>query len=119
MRFDAWILALAEPEGAVARLLHGSEASVVPPSDVDAIAAVIERRFLQHRAGERGVPVAANERFSRSARAAAFFGALDIVVGPAPRPIRSKSRAPYRARDGHEARQARSGLQTVATDRQG
>ncbi len=120
MRFDAWLLALAHPGSATARLLRGSEASVVAAADVEAIAAVIERRFLQHRAGERGTPVAVAERFSRRARAAAFFGALDLVVPPPRRPAPAMVRAPQRAsdtREGREARAARSGLEAVASDR--
>lgn len=86
MRFEAWILALAGRDSAVSRLLRGSAASVVPASDVDGIAEVIDRRYAQHLAGERGTPVAVDERFSRRARAAAFFGALDSVVRPPFRP---------------------------------
>ena len=100
MRFDAWILALAEQDGAVARLLRGSAAQVISSSDVEGVAEAIKRRYEQFERGERGTPVAIDRRFSRRARAAAFFGALDSVVGPPPHPMPAK---PLAASETHRA----------------
>jgi len=86
MRFPAWILALAEPSSAVARLLRGTSACVLPAGAVEAQSEFIAARFLEHRAGIRGTPVATDLRFSRSTRAAAFFGALETVLRPSSPP---------------------------------
>ena len=95
MRFNTWILALAEPQSAVACLLRGSAADVVSAGDTPTIAAVLARRYRQYQAGERGTPVAVDRRFSRRARADRFFGALDgIVCGPrredSPQPLQQR-----------------------------
>ncbi len=83
MRFEAWILALAEPASAVAHLLRGSAAHVVSADDAAAIASVLERCYRQHLAGGRGAPLAIDERLGRRARAERFFDALDDVLrGP-------------------------------------
>ena len=50
VRFDSWLLALAEPGSAIAQVLEGTSADVVVP-EVDAIAAAIVRRYRDHRAG--------------------------------------------------------------------
>jgi hypothetical protein len=81
MRFDAWLLALAEPWSATARLLEGSTADVVSGGDEAAVAQVIARRYEEFRLGRRAVPLAIDQRFSRAARADSFFGALDQALG--------------------------------------
>lgn len=81
MRFEAWLLVLAEPSHASARLLAGSSADIVSDADGAAIADVIARRFAEFRAGRRAVPLAVDQRYSRAARAEAFFGALDQLLG--------------------------------------
>jgi PST family polysaccharide transporter len=87
MQFNAWLLALAAPRSAVARLLEGSRADVVAPDDVDAIAGVLVRHYQEHARGERGVPLALDPRFSRQAQANRLFGALEAITGaPARRP---------------------------------
>jgi len=83
MRFDAWMLALAEPESATARLLQGSTAHVVSDSDIAGIAAVIDQCYVRFLAGERGTPVAVDTRFSRATRGKEFFDALEDLLGPA------------------------------------
>ena len=88
MRFDAWMLVLAEPESATARLLEGSSAHVVSGKDVAAIASVIDECYMRFCAGERGSPVAVDERFSRVARGKQFFDALEDLLVPAPVPLR-------------------------------
>jgi len=41
MRYEAWLLALAEPRSATAQLLRDTPADVVRPDDVDALAGVL------------------------------------------------------------------------------
>jgi glycosyltransferase involved in cell wall biosynthesis len=76
VRFDAWLLALADPGSATERLLAGSGADVVPPDDPAAIAAVIRRRYEEHRRGVRPVRVAADDRFSRRTQAGRLLDAI-------------------------------------------
>ncbi|MBK5189278.1 MAG: hypothetical protein JJD97_13620 [Gemmatimonadaceae bacterium] len=80
VRFDSWLLALAEPESAIAQLLRGTSADVVPPR-IDAIAAAIARRYRDHRAGVRPQRVARDDRFSRAAQARIL---LDAIAALAP-----------------------------------
>ena len=47
VRFDSWLLVLAEPRSATAQLFRGTTADVVAPNDVDGMADVIERRYLE------------------------------------------------------------------------
>jgi len=68
VRFDSWLLALAEPGSAIAQVLEGTTADVVVPQ-VDAIAAAISRRYRDHRAGVRPTRVAQDDRFSRATQA--------------------------------------------------
>jgi hypothetical protein len=80
MRFDAWILALAEPESATARLLAGSGADVVSPRDPDAIAGVLAERYREFRAGIRPTRLGGNGRFSRREQARRLFDAVDAQL---------------------------------------
>ncbi|MHB1296946.1 MAG: oligosaccharide flippase family protein [Gemmatimonadaceae bacterium] len=114
MRFEAWILALAEHDGAVARLLAGSAAQVISSSDIAGVATAIKRRYEQFERGERGTPLAIDQRFSRRARAAAFFGALDSVVGPPPYRVAK----PPLAREPHREWDDAIALEPAAAERQ-
>lgn len=80
MLFDAWLLALADPGSATAELLLDTDAHVARPSDLDGIAAVIERRYAEHAAGLRPRRLATNPRLSRRAQAAALFDAIARVT---------------------------------------
>jgi glycosyltransferase involved in cell wall biosynthesis len=82
MRFDAWLLALAEPGSATGLLLAGTGADVVEPHDVDAMTAVLRQRYLEHARGVRPRPIARDERFSRRNQAAILFDAIEARVGP-------------------------------------
>ena len=86
MCFEAWLLALAEPESATALLLRGSGADVVAPDDVDGMAAVLRERYQEHRAGVRPAPIARDERFSRRHQAGLLLDALEACVRGAERP---------------------------------
>lgn len=80
-RFEAWLLALAEPGSATEKLLAGTDADVVPPEDVDAIARVIASRFAEFRAGVRPSALNSDGRFDRTTQSTHLFNALDHVLG--------------------------------------
>lgn len=82
LRFDAWLLALAERESASELVLRGTGADVVDPDDVDGITAALRRRFLQHRSGESPVALAPETELSRAHQAKRFFDAVDEVLSP-------------------------------------
>jgi hypothetical protein len=79
VRFDSWLLALAEPESAIAQLLKGSSADVVVPR-IDSIAAAITKRYRDHRAGVRAERVARDDRFSRTTQARILLDAVANVI---------------------------------------
>jgi glycosyltransferase involved in cell wall biosynthesis len=84
-RFDAWLLALAEPNSATETLLADTHADVVPPEDVDAIARVIAARFAEFRAGVRPVALNRDGRFDRATQSAHLFDAFERVLAPGAR----------------------------------
>ena len=69
VRFDAWLLVLADPDSATADLLRDTEADVVEPRDVATIAQVIERRYRQFVAGVRPTAINRDGRFDRRRQA--------------------------------------------------
>jgi hypothetical protein len=85
-RFDAWLLALAEPNSATARLLEGTDADVVPAADAAAIERVISARFAEFRAGIRPVALNRDGRFDRTVQSERMFEVLEgISASPARR----------------------------------
>lgn len=90
VRFEAWLLALAERDSATERILRDTEADVVPPSDISTIAAVLRTRYEQFVAGTRPGRIARDVRLSRRFQAAVLLDALERCVHPSPirqRPI--------------------------------
>ncbi len=81
MRYDAWLLALAECDSATELLLRETAADVVPPEDLDSLTEVLRARFADHRAGRHPEPIACETRFSRSAQAERLFDALEQITG--------------------------------------
>jgi hypothetical protein len=79
-QFDAWILALAEPRSATARLLAGSDADIVSPDDEEGIARAIVRRAEQFRAGVRPASLNHDGRFDRAPEAERLLAALERVA---------------------------------------
>lgn len=77
VQFEAWLLALSPTGSATAQLLAGSGADVVDPEDVDAIAAVVAKRFDEYRSGVMPRSINADGRFDRRVQAEALFQALD------------------------------------------
>lgn len=84
MRFDAWLLTLTEPGSATAQLLQDTDADLVGPSDVAAIAAAIRKRYEMHRRGIAPVRVARDDRFSRAKQAEILLDAIERVSAQAP-----------------------------------
>jgi hypothetical protein len=95
LRFDAWVLALAEPTSATGLLLELTAADVVAPNDLDGIVAVLRKRYREHAAGVRATRVAAEGRFSRRAQAEVLLDAMARCAGTAParRPVAFGSRS--------------------------
>jgi hypothetical protein len=82
MLFQTWILAVASPGSATAGVLSETDADVVPPGDVEAIARVLRRRYEQFAAGARPQRIGGTDRFSRRRQAELLFDAIDRVVAP-------------------------------------
>ena len=82
VRFEAWLLALAERESAVELLLRDTAADVVSSRDCDGIAAVMRRRYSQYATGARPARIAVDQRFSRRVQAELLLDALERCVRP-------------------------------------
>jgi hypothetical protein len=80
IRFNAWLLVLAEPGSATAELLSDTTADVVDPEDVDGITRVLRERFEDFRNGVRPVSINHDGRFNRAIQAAHLYDALNSVV---------------------------------------
>ena len=84
MRFDAWLLALAERGSATEALLRGTGADVVEPSDEARVAEVLRVRFDEFRAGRRPVALNRDGRFDRATQSARMLSLLEEIAA-APR----------------------------------
>ena len=80
MRFDAWLLALADPGSATARLLEDTDADVVAAGDADGIERVIAARFADFKAGVRPKALNRDGRFDRANQSARLFDALEELT---------------------------------------
>jgi len=80
VQFNAWLLVLAVEESATADVLRNTSADVVDPHDVDGIAAVIERRYLQYARGEKPEAVGKDGRFDRVRQVDVFLDHLRPIV---------------------------------------
>lgn len=81
VRFPAWVLALSAPESATALLLSGTDADVASPRDVASIAAIMDRRYLEHVAGVIPEAIGRDVRFSRAHQARILFDAVESRLG--------------------------------------
>lgn len=77
VQFPAWLLILAEEGSATEVLFRGTEADVVHPSDVEAIAARIKERYEQFCRGDRPVALNADGAFDRSRQSRILFDAIE------------------------------------------
>lgn len=80
LRFNAWLLALTNPDSATAQVLAGTGADVIAPEDLEGIAAAIRRRYLAYAAGQRPRRLLVREDLSRRAQADKFFDALVTCI---------------------------------------
>jgi hypothetical protein len=80
IRFPAWVLALSAPGSATAELLEGTGADVAASGDADAIAAIIRRRYREHRSGVLPQPLGQDVRFTRRHQAGILFNAVEQRV---------------------------------------
>jgi glycosyltransferase involved in cell wall biosynthesis len=80
LRFDAWLLILADEPSATARVLRETDADVIAPQDVDGIARVIRHRYQQFARGERPRAVGADGRFDRSVQANVLLHRIAAAV---------------------------------------
>ena len=83
LRYNAWLLALAEPSSATAQLLNGTGADLVMPDDVTGITAVLRERYLEFTLGRRAPALAGIPRLTRRHQAGVLFGAIEAITGPA------------------------------------
>jgi hypothetical protein len=79
IRFDSWLLAIADSKSGIGQLLAGTTADVVEPK-LDSIATAIAARYREYAAGVRPVRVARDDRFSRAAQARVLLDAIDKLV---------------------------------------
>jgi hypothetical protein len=86
MRFDAWLLALADPWSATHEVLRGSGADVVPPDDVAGIARVLGMRMDEYAASGPPSHPALVPECSRAHQAHILFDAIDALVEGHTRP---------------------------------
>lgn len=81
MRFPAWLLILAPPSSATARLLRPTAARVLDPEDEGAITATLGAWYRAYRRGDRPSSVASAGGFDRRTQADRLFDALDTITG--------------------------------------
>jgi hypothetical protein len=93
VRFDSWLLVLANAASATAETLRGTSADIVDPQDVERMASIIEARYRQHTRGERPIAVGRDGRFDRRYQAQILLDHLEAIVGAT-----RSSGAPSRAR---------------------
>jgi hypothetical protein len=80
MRYEAWVLALAEPGSATEQVLRDSGADVVSAMDVAGLTRALRTRVLQHQAGERPPRLNAIDQYSRREQAKVLFDRLEAVI---------------------------------------
>ena len=100
VRFDSWLLVLAEPQSATAQLFRGTTADVVAPNDVDGMADVIERRYLEFISGRRPEAIGRDGRFDRRRQAAILADHLSKILVDESRAQTSRGGGDRRERRG-------------------
>ena len=80
MRYEASLLALAEPGSATEELLRTSGADVVAPNDEEGTLKTLRDALDQRERGERPRPIAHDVSFSRRTRAHELFDAIEARV---------------------------------------
>lgn len=80
IQFDAWLMVLSRQSDATTQLLRPTSADLLGPDDVDGIAAMLERRYAEWRAGGRPRAINADGRFDRDAQGNLLFDRLERGV---------------------------------------
>ena len=87
-RFSAGVIAIAEPNSAIAELLRDTGAEVVSPSNVLRLATILELRYHEYLAGILHEPLASTPRLTRRYQAGVLFDAIESITGaPVPAPL--------------------------------
>jgi hypothetical protein len=86
LRFDAWILALAEEGSATELVLRETRARVLRPDDVEGIAEFITKCYQDHCAGRQPPCPVTDDRLSRKIQARRLFDAIERIVSR-PQPL--------------------------------
>jgi teichuronic acid exporter len=89
-RFNAGVVAIAEPDSAIGQLLEGTGAEVVSPSNGLRLATILELRYHEYLAGIEHEPLANTPRLTRRYQAGVLFDAIESIAGapvPAPLPV--------------------------------
>ncbi len=80
-QYDAFLLALAEPESATERLLRGTTADTVSSRDIQGITRVLRARYLDWQRGAVPKALAREERFTRRHQAGQLLRAIAPLIG--------------------------------------
>jgi glycosyltransferase involved in cell wall biosynthesis len=80
LRFDAWMLVLSHAGSATTRLLEGTEADVLDPTDVEGMTRVLRRRYDQFSRGERPLAAGRDGRFDRRMQSQKLMALLESSV---------------------------------------
>jgi glycosyltransferase involved in cell wall biosynthesis len=80
LRFNAWILAMAEEGSATELVLRETGARVVRPDDVEGIADFVTKCYQDHCVGRQPPRAVSDERLSRRVQARRLFDAIDRIV---------------------------------------
>lgn len=81
MLFPASILVFADPGSASAEIVRGlGGADIVGPTDVEATAAALTRRYRDFAEGRIVAPLAAHQEFSRQSQGRRLFEAVERIV---------------------------------------
>jgi 3',5'-cyclic AMP phosphodiesterase CpdA len=98
VRFDAWLLALANAGSATDLLLRGTGADVVAPHDVAAIAFALRARYAAYASGVRPQRPSLPERLSRRSQARRLFDEIEGACLEAASGTSAASGKPLRAK---------------------
>ena len=82
MRYNAWLLVLAERGSAPALLVGGTPADLAEPGDLEGIVALLRHRYRQHMRGQRPPRIAdLLPQYSRRAQAEHLFDTIERHLG--------------------------------------
>ncbi len=81
LRFDAWVLVLADRGSPTEELLRETSVDVVAPGDHPALVDAIRHRVVEFRSGHRPRRLEASTRLSRAHQAEILFSAIEAIPG--------------------------------------